>query len=74
MIGYLNINSIRNKVSDLDNLTQRLFPTVLAIGETKLDTSFPNASLCIDSYLNPGDYRRDRTSNGGIEQAMVVAS
>ena len=65
MISYLNINHIRNKVSDLKDLTDRLFPTVLGISETKLDTSFPNASLCLNDYFNPGDYRRDRTCNGG---------
>ena len=65
MIGYLNLNHIRNKVSDLQDLTDRLCPTVLGIGETKLDASFPNASLCLENYFNPGDYRRDRTRNGG---------
>ena len=65
MIGYLNINNIRNKVNDLKELSSRLFPTVLGISETKVDTSFPNASLCIDNYFNPADYRKDRTCNGG---------
>ena len=65
LIGYLNINHIRNKVGDLKELTDRLSPTILGISETKLDTSFPNASLYIENYYNPGDYRKDRTCNGG---------
>ena len=65
MISYLNVNHLRNKISDIKDLTNRLFPTVLGIGETKLDTSFPNAPFCLDDYYNPVDYRKDRTCNGG---------
>ena len=65
MICYLNVNHLRNKVSDIKDLTNRLFPTVLGIGETKLDTSFPNAPFCLDDYYNPVDFRKDRTCNGG---------
>ena len=38
---YLNINSIRNKVSDLDIIVDGNIE-ILCIVETKLDESFPN--------------------------------
>ena len=49
MIGYLNLNSIRNKIVQL---------TDLCIDETKLDSSFPNEQV----HLPP--FRRDRNSSG----------
>ena len=65
MIGYLNVNHLRNKVSDIKHLTDSLFPTVLAIGETKLDTSFPNANFLLSDYFSTLDYRKDRSRYGG---------
>ena len=65
LISYLNVNSIRNKIHDIRNLTTQILPTILAISETKIDHSFPNAQFFIEGYQNPIDYRKDRTKNGG---------
>ena len=65
IISYLNINHLRNKVVDLRPVVQDLEPTVLAIAETKLNDSFPNAQFRIDGYYCPSEYRKDRIYNGG---------
>jgi len=44
-----------------DILYQKLVD-VLAIGESKIDSSFPDAQFLVDGYRL---YRRDRTTNGG---------
>ena len=60
--GYLNINSIRNKLHDLDILlTDKL--DVIAIGETKLDDSFPTKQFCLKGYSSP--FRLDISANSG---------
>ena len=60
LIGYLNINHLRNKVVDLAPIIKDLEPTVLAIAETKLNKSYPDSQFCIDGYYNPKDFRRDK--------------
>ena len=57
MIGYLNLNSIRNKIVQL---------TDLCIDETKLDSSFPNEQV----HLPP--FRRDRNSSGGGKIGIIA--
>ena len=64
-ISYLNVNSLRGKIHDIRNLTSQLLPTVLALSETKIDTSFPDSQFYIENYQNPKDYRKDRTKDGG---------
>ena len=63
VIGFLNINSLRNKIIDLRLIVERCKPDVLVIGETKLNASFKTETLSIDGYQNP--YRKDRTEFGG---------
>ena len=65
MISHLNVNHLRNKISEIRELTKRLYPNVLAISETKIDSSFTNAMFTIDEYYNPADFRKDRDGNGG---------
>ena len=43
LIGYLNINSARNKIADLQIFIQNIPLHYLVLGETKLDEIFPNA-------------------------------
>lgn len=64
-INYLNINSLRYKIHDLRYIISKLEPTILAVSETKLDYSFPDVQFVVDEYQNPGEYRKDRTKNGG---------
>ena len=51
LIGYLNINSFRNKVIDLGEILKDLPLDYLVISETKLDESFSNSQLKLDGYF-----------------------
>ena len=61
VIGYLNINSIRNKF-DMFSSTVKDNIDILMVLETKLDSSFPQAQLRIEGYAPP--FRYDRNSCG----------
>ena len=63
-MGYLNINSIRNKIIYLRELVSKAPIDIFCIEETKIDESFPNSQLFIENYQFP-PYRRDRNSKGG---------
>ena len=63
-MGYLNINSIRNKIIYLRELVSKAPIDMFCIDETKIDESFPNSQLFIENYQFP-PYRRDRNSKGG---------
>ena len=63
LIGYLNINSLRNKIADLQIFLQNIPLDYLVLRKTKLDESFPNAQFNLDSYEIRA--RRDRDKNGG---------
>ena len=39
-IGFLNINSLRNKITDLRLIMERCLPDILVIEETKLNSDF----------------------------------
>ena len=64
-IGYLNINTLQNKIVDLRSIAQDIDFTFLAIAETKLNNSYPSAQFIIDGYYNPNEFRRDRPYNNG---------
>ena len=61
-IGYININSIRNKFGELKLLLQD-FLDILIIAETKLDPSFPVAQFLIKGYSRP--FRLDISCHSG---------
>ena len=63
-MGYLNINSIRNKILYLKELVSKAPIDIFCIDETKIDESFPNSQLFTENYQFP-PYRRDRNSKGG---------
>ena len=63
MIGYLNINSLRNKLTDLKVILKYLSLDYFVLSETKLDESFPNAQFTLDGYEIRA--RRDRNKLGG---------
>ena len=50
LIGYSNINCVRNKIADLRRITQSLPLDYFVLSETKLDESFQNARLNLDDY------------------------
>lgn len=63
-VGYLNINSVRNKLLDLSSTIRDYFD-IIAIAETKIDASFPNTQFLMGGYKTP--YRLDVSdTSGGI--------
>ena len=61
-LAYININSIRYKHNELFTMVQHNID-ILAIAETKLDSSFPFAQFLVHSYKTP--YRKDGNKHGG---------
>ena len=62
IISYLNINSIRNKFSDLCYILEDSLD-IFSLAETKLDGSFPNSQFQLPGYQSP--FRLDCTSQSG---------
>ena len=62
LIAYLNINSMRNKLTALKEVISDCID-ILIIAETKLDESFPTSQLDITGYIPP--LRVDRNQHGG---------
>lgn len=62
MLGYLNINSVRNKFDNLFSIIGNKFD-VFAIAESKLDSSFPDAQFKTRGYKMP--YRLDISDKSG---------
>ena len=63
LFGYLNINSLRNKIVDLREIISVLGLDYFVISETKLDSSYPSAQFKIKNYQVRG--RKDRNEDGG---------
>lgn len=61
--AHININSLKNKFIELQDLLTQNLVDILAVSETKLDDSYTNAIFKIDGYREP--YRLDRNSKGG---------
>ena len=53
IIGYLNINSLRNKIVDLRQVLYESELDILAVSETKLSDEFPNPQFNTEGYYNP---------------------
>ena len=63
LIGFLNINSLRNKIIDLRLVMERCLPDILVIEETKLNSDLKTEIFLINNYQRP--IRRDRNEFGG---------
>ena len=63
MIGYLNINSLRNKVIDFREVILERSVDYLVLSEAKIDQSFPTAQFYIKGYEVRA--RKDRDKHGG---------
>ena len=61
IIGQLNINSVRNKFSSLQQTVLNKIDIFLS-SETKIDDSFRDSQFFAESFKM---YRKDRTKNGG---------
>ena len=62
MIGYLNINSLRNKIVDFREIISELSLDYLVLSKTKIDQSFSAAHFYIKGYDVRA--RRDRDKHG----------
>ena len=62
-IGYLNINSLRNKITDLREIISYLQLDYFVLSETKINDSFPSAQLDMSGYETKA--RKDRAGMGG---------
>ena len=52
IIGYLNINSLKNKITQLREVSRKAPIDLFCINETKLDTSFPDAQFHTEGYFS----------------------
>ena len=59
---YLDINSVRNKFTDLQTIINKNVDLV-SIAKTKLDASFPSAQFTLEGYHTP--YRLDVNNKSG---------
>ena len=64
LIGYININSLREKIVSLREVLSKASIDILYVDERKLDAGFPDQQFKISGYQFP-PIRRDRNSNGG---------
>ena len=62
VVGYLNINSVRNKFDALMEIASQNLD-ILIIAETKIDASFPTGQFAIEGFATP--FCLDRNANGG---------
>ena len=62
LLGYLNINFLRNKIVDAREVFGKLQLDYFALSETKLGDSFLSAQFYIEKYEIRN--RRDREKNG----------
>ena len=63
LFGYLNINSLRNKIIDVREIISYLQLDYFVLSETKLNDSFPSAQFDMSGYEIRA--RRDRDGMGG---------
>ena len=61
-LGHINLNSIKNKFHTIADLIKGKID-ILLIGETKIDSTFPNSQFEIHGYTSP--FRFDRSKVGG---------
>ena len=69
LIGYLNINSLRNKITDLRFIMKTLSLDYLILIETKIDEIFPTSQFNIEGYEIRARRDRDKFGGGLIEFA-----
>ena len=68
---YLNINSVRNKFTDLQEIINGNVD-VISIAEAKTDASFPSAQFLFEGYHSP--YRLDVSNRSGGILVYVKSS
>lgn len=68
LICHLNINSLQNKFEEMRDIILKLKTQIMIIGETKIDSSYPDSQFEIPGY---SIYRNDRKKGGGGILAFV---
>ena len=63
ILGYINIDSIRNKIEQLKPILSNSLD-VITIAETKIDDTFPTSQFVIEDYMKPFRYDRGRYGGG----------
>ena len=53
IIGYLNINTLQNKIISLREIIAKAPLDVICIDETKLDESFPSSQFILEYFFIP---------------------
>ena len=64
IVGYLDINSLRNMIHDFGEVFKKVQIDILCIDRTELDKSYPDSQFEINRYQFPF-LRRDRDHRGG---------
>ena len=67
LIGYFNINSLRNKIVDVREIITQFSPDYFVFAETKLNESFPTRQFNIEGYEIRIRKDRDKHRGGLIE-------
>ena len=62
IIAHLNINSIRNKIGEVQDLLYKQLLDIYCVSETKIDESFPQGQFNVPNYTA---YRYARTATSG---------
>ena len=70
MIGYLNINSLRNKLTDLRVILKHLSLDYFVLSEMKLDESFPNAQWWQNQMVTKSEQEGIETNSGEVSLSM----
>ena len=63
IIGYLNLNSLRNKMHEMREVFGDLSPDYFVLAETKINDEFADSQFLLENYEIHN--RCDRTKNGG---------
>ena len=76
IIGYLNTNTLQNKIISLREIIAKAPLDVFCVDETKLDDSFPNSQFILENLQSP-PFRRDRKSKWGgklicVKQGIIA--
>ena len=66
--GHLNINGLRNKFFEVNDIIMENLLDIFFISETKLDRSFPNAQFQVPDFKH---YRVGRNAHGGGIAAYI---
>ena len=70
IIGYLNLNSLRNKIYEMREVFGDLSLDYFVLVETKINDEFPDSQFLLETYKIRS--RRDRTKNeGGFIESML---